>query len=431
MSRKGVKPQSYRHYRGRSIGDILDETGGVGFGFDLLRLLLATAIVLSHVSGITGHHGVTNGIIGSIFGVDAHTQAKIANAAAPGIMDVDNAPIRGVARPLTLGYLAAFFSLSGFLVAASAFRTRKLLQFLGLRALRLIPALLVETVLSAFMLGALFTTLPLGRYFTDPLFFRYFGNIVGEVSFYLPGVFGTAHEKAVNANLWTLPYEMRCYALLSVLMVVGVLFKNRWLTGAFVAATLLAIYFSIFHGWMITAGKLPGLVLVYYFIVGLLFYVWRYKIPFHEGLFAGAAVVAYPLMMFPKAVFIYPIAVVYMTVFFGMFPVPQFKLLRTGDYSYGIYLYGFPVTQALVTSFPSLKSSMFAASAAALIGTFAFAVFSWHAVEKHCLKLKWLLNRKSAHITESLHPDDGMAQAAPMFDGGAALARSAEQTGGT
>ena len=79
-------------------------------------------------------------------------------------------------------------ALSGFLVAGSLERTRAR-QFVVLRALRLVPALAVEVTLSALLLGAFFTTLPLWRYLQSPELGGYFGNIVGFVHFTLPGVF--------------------------------------------------------------------------------------------------------------------------------------------------------------------------------------------------------------------------------------------------
>ena len=50
-----------------------------------------------------------------------------------------------------------FFALSGFLVTGSALRTGRLVPFLGLRVLRLLPALFVEVTLSAIILGGIFT----------------------------------------------------------------------------------------------------------------------------------------------------------------------------------------------------------------------------------------------------------------------------------
>jgi peptidoglycan/LPS O-acetylase OafA/YrhL len=54
-----------------------------------------------------------------------------------------------------------FFALSGFLVAGSPERSKTLLTFLGLRAIRIYPALGVEVVLSALLIGTAVTTLPL------------------------------------------------------------------------------------------------------------------------------------------------------------------------------------------------------------------------------------------------------------------------------
>jgi peptidoglycan/LPS O-acetylase OafA/YrhL len=109
-----------------SIGDRLRSSGGVGHGFDLLRLILATSVVAWH----------SNWIVGNDIG--------------------DNTPY--VWFP---GYaiLSLFFALSGFLIAGSAARL-KLREFLLNRGLRIFPALAVEIVLSAFILGPIFTSLP-------------------------------------------------------------------------------------------------------------------------------------------------------------------------------------------------------------------------------------------------------------------------------
>jgi peptidoglycan/LPS O-acetylase OafA/YrhL len=117
-----------------------------------------------------------------------------------------------------------------------------------------------------------------------------------------------------------------------------------------------------------------------------------------------AAVICYVLMMSPRMVFVYPLLLTYITVFIGLFPFPRFSLIQSGDYSYGIYLYGFPVTQALVATFPSLHQNLLVAGPLAVLATGAFAALSWHCVEKHCLKLKRFIAPKSAKITEVLHP---------------------------
>ena len=103
--------------------------------------------------------------------------------------DVDLAT--GPWRPFLRLILPMFFALSGFLVGSSLERCRTLGMFLGLRAIRIYPALIVEVILSAFILGPLVTTFQLGDYFHDPLFRQYLLNAVGDVHFTLPGIFAS------------------------------------------------------------------------------------------------------------------------------------------------------------------------------------------------------------------------------------------------
>jgi len=382
-------------YRGLSFGAILDLNKGAGLGFDSLRLALAIMILLSHTSGLTGHSGITTGILNSIFHVTPDMADSLAAVTTKGAEDVPARAPRGLGRPITLAYVPMFFALSGFLVAASAIRTRQLVRFLGLRALRIVPALLVEVTLSALILGTLFTTLPLNEYFTSPKFYSYFLNIIGEVHFFLPGVFEGNHSKAVNANLWTLPYELLSYVAMSALMLSTILYRRAVITTLYLLATVVLLIANMFFGFQVTLVQLPGPVAVYYFLTGVMFYIWRDKIVYNELLFLAAGATSYVLMMFTTTVYVY---------FIGLSPFPQLALVKSGDYSYGIYLYGYPVTQAFVTALPSLKSDMLTLAAVSLATTMIFAAFSWHAVEKHFLKLKRYLSPQSLEITEQLHP---------------------------
>jgi peptidoglycan/LPS O-acetylase OafA/YrhL len=83
-------------------------------------------------------------------------------------------------------------------------------------------------------------------------------------------------------------------------------------------------------------------------------------------------------------VFVYTLATAYI-IFFVAFLPPKCRLYRYGDFSYGIYLYGFPVEQYYAT----IVTNNFLAYLAASIATTAFlAVFSWFLVEKPALLLK-------------------------------------------
>jgi peptidoglycan/LPS O-acetylase OafA/YrhL len=57
---------------------------------------------------------------------------------------------------------------------------------------------------------------------------------------------------------------------------------------------------------------------------------------------------------------------------------------RVGDYSYGVYIYAFPVQQMLVAWFPGLGIWPLTAAAGAI--TLLLAVLSWHGVESPALR---------------------------------------------
>ena len=115
-----------------TVGNRLKDYGGVGPGFDFWRFLLSSSIIFLRSFFVCyGRHADISALAGKLLG--------------PGFRAV----------------LPLFFGLSGFLVAGSALRTDGLIKFLTFRALRLVPALAVETTLAALIVGPLFTTRPM------------------------------------------------------------------------------------------------------------------------------------------------------------------------------------------------------------------------------------------------------------------------------
>ena len=230
-----------------TFATILERHRGIGPGFDLLRLLLALSILASHCSGLSGHSGwLSSHLANALHLLFSSPDAGIATALAP---TSDSAElvhrVSGPARPYVLSRVPMFFALSGFMVSGSAFRTRSLIPFLGLRVLRILPALFVEVTLSAVILGALFTNLGVYDYYTSSGFHAYFLNIVGLIHFELPGVFSQNPQPVVNANLWTLPSEFHAYAITAVLITSGLLFNRKIFTVVFLLATLPLLFANI------------------------------------------------------------------------------------------------------------------------------------------------------------------------------------------
>jgi peptidoglycan/LPS O-acetylase OafA/YrhL len=351
-----------------TFGSILDRHRGEGPGFAVLRLGLAVAILWIHARFLSR--------LGSA--------AAITTLPAP---DGDGASF-SPSHVFFIFIVPAFFALSGFLVTGSALRLRATAPFLTFRLLRILPALFVEVTLSALILGPLFTGLPLARYFNDPQFFRYFGNIAGWITFRLPGVFESNYVPTVNVNLWTLPAEFDCYLITAALMLSGLAYNRAVLTAIMVVITAVFIGLNTFSDFGLKVFPHTGTTITYYFFLGMVFFHWKEHILASWKAFVLAAVAGYVLLSCPHAIYLAPVFIIYVTIFLGVKALPEFKWLRTRDYSYGVYLYGFPITQALLTLAPSLRGHSVLVFVLATACTMAFAAMSWHMIERRALALK-------------------------------------------
>ena len=123
---------------------------------------------------------------------------------------------------------------------------------------------------------------------------------------------------------------------------------------------------------MITRGAAR---LVPLFLVGILFYQYRERIPYRLG-YALAAIAAYVAlaafgspewMVNPVFSFVTAPLFAYVVNYAGLSDRFVFKPLSRGDYSYGIYLYGYPLQQTLIQTLPWIdnRAAFFALSVAA------------------------------------------------------------------
>lgn len=349
-----------KHYlhtaiKGKTVRQSLDHYGGFAPGFDGLRLILSFIVVFWHAALICG---------------------------------IDNVDVPAAGQMLLRTILPMFFFLGGFLVTGSAERLKNVKKFLTFRVLRIVPALMVEVTLSAIILGAFATTLPLSEYFTHSGFYTYFLNILGFVHFYLPGVFENNPREYVNINLWMLPYELYTYMIMSVLIMTGVIFNKKVFLGVFSIATVFLLVLMAFRwnfGWGSVLFVHPWMF-VYAFFLGVLTYLYadKIKISLSWGLLSIAGLI---FLMLPYTTFIGILCVSYLTLCLGFVDMRRMPLIKRGDYSYGVYLYGCPIEQALWLFVPALRQweLLFAV---ALPTTLLFAMMSWHLIEKPFLGLK-------------------------------------------
>jgi len=310
--------------------------------------------------------------------------------------DPNAEPLR-LSLGMTWGTIAVdvFFITSGFLIAGSYFRNRNLVAFTWARILRITPALVLAMVFCVFGVGLYFTTNPRAEYLSDAMTVKYFLRNITlylGVAYRLPGVFAALpFPGAVNGSLWTLPHEIHMYTYLAVVGTVlnqvrprlsdGVLRRVFLVLAACGLAANLANHFLGF-----TAPETTHLFAM--FFVGVAFYVGRESVRLNGGLFAACAVsLAVSLIQRDAFFVVYNLVLAYLIFYVAYVPggaVRRFN--QMGDYSYGIYIYAFPVQQSLVALNPGITGGRLMLAATGL--TFGLAFLSWHLVEKRFLRLK-------------------------------------------
>lgn len=331
--------------------------------FDFLRLLAAWLVLFSHCYPLGGHGAVE--------------------------------PLRSSLGLDTLGGVGVgiFFVLSGYLVTLSLERSPNLLTFARRRALRIYPGLAAICLLCVLVLGPWLTTLPLPVYWRDGATWHYLVTAgAWSIQYPLPGVFaGNPHPAAVNGSLWSLPYELTCYLVLALLSLLpGSLRTKVTVVAGGVLAMLLLRPLMAPRGDFVAVlgmdyfhGKL-GLL----FALGAVFACWRQHI---RPMLGPALVLLVVAAILPQGVWrllCYLLGLGLLTLWLALYGlwlprVPQ----RVGDWSYGAYLYGFPVQQVLA-HFRLHEASFPGFVLASTLITAVLAGLSWHLVEKPALRWK-------------------------------------------
>lgn len=324
--------------------------------FNLLRIIAASAVIVSHSWPLT--RGVS---------VKSPLEAFIG---------------------FSLGIVAvtAFFAISGYFIFASLDRRRSNWDFIAARIARIYPGLIAVVAISVLIMGPLVTELPIGQYFTNPDTWLYSLKVLSflDAPANLPGVFiSNPFTGGANGSLWTLFYEVACY--IGLFVSVGLLrMPVKWIILAYLPIYALAMITQNFvvFAWF----SLP-------FLIGMTAYrygprrILRWWIA--AGLLATAMTVSFAGYQFIP---LWSVAIAYCTLWLGFANAPSLLAYnKLGDYSYGTYIYGWPVQQCLVQAIPDIQP--LALISLALPIAFAFAVLSWRFVEKPGLRLRSVASR--------------------------------------
>ncbi len=326
--------------------------------FNLMRLIAAWMVIYGHSRTITGAPGVDV--------VTLLTGFRYAGAVA---VDV-------------------FFVISGYLIAASLERhtTR---DYLIARALRIVPALLVCVLLTAMVMGPVLTTA--ADYWSRPDVWRYIAvnASLWKSVFFLPGVFETLPDAAVNGALWTLPIEAKLYLALLAAWRLGVLTPKRYapLWALALAGAACIVWWR--HPLPDYLADLMNCTA--FFITGALFWVYRHSIRLSVWPLLALLAATAALRTTAWCYIAYFPLLAYATLYIAL--VPRLPVIERNDLSYGVYLYGWPMQQL---AFIVGATTVFANTAVASVLALACATLSWVLVERPALRWKRRLLAASA-----------------------------------
>ena len=373
------EPEATGGFLGSTVADSFDpRSNSIGF----FRWLLAFAVIVSHAGPLAGFYG----------GRDLGVQVS------------DEQSLGGVA-------VAGFFFFSGFLITRSRRRVGTI-RYLWRRCLRIMPAFWTALLVTAFVLAPIAWWKERGSfagywsadedspltYFASNMFLLLDqANIAGMGDSLPYGQLGGHHW---NGAAWTLQYEFKGYLLVGLLGLVGWTLHKAVTTA--VALAVIAVNSLTWSGQVNPAGWSSAvtepfghaflsdafnLMLLAPFALGMLFALWADKIPVRGWLALcglGIAVVTYVGGG-------WNVAGQYGLLYFLMWAAIRWTALsnweRFGDFSYGIYIFGWPLMQ-FAAYFGLHEHGMVAYFAGMAVLAHLVAFGSWHLIEKPAMSLK-------------------------------------------
>jgi peptidoglycan/LPS O-acetylase OafA/YrhL len=311
-----------------AVGGDLKRFGHHRNAFGFLRLAFALLVIASHVPEV----------------VDGNAGRELLSRAF---------------GTMTLGELAVngFFIISGFLISASYLNSISIRSYLAKRVTRIFPAFIVASLICMLVVaplgGAQLGSMPLGFYLKA---------IVHTLTLNPPdnpGAFAGSHYDGLNAPMWTIRYEFRCYLLVIALGMAGLLLRPVLL--GVVAIVLIAVsplasgdaeYFPAWVHAPLWLGipsntlKLTGM-----FLSGAAFRGIQDKIQLTGWHMLVAAVILVGCMFHPLLAGL-GVATAGAYLIFGTAALGRGTILERinnkNDISYGAYLYAWPVQKLLI-----------------------------------------------------------------------------------
>jgi len=324
--------------------------------FGVVRLILASAVILSHAFPLSLGQGVPD-------------------------------PLQASTGHVTIGDLAVncFFVISGYLVSQSLARSRSVAGYLAKRIRRIYPGFAVAVLISlaiGLACGGAWRAesdlLPLAL------------SLATLRQPVMTAAFAGNAYSVPNGSLWTIQYEFFCY-LLPVAFLLVRLDDRRWVIAAASVALLLAADFNPRWAGLMLSPLYNLLRLTGMFLAGMALRLWidpaRLK-PRHAAI-AGALATAMMWSPVPNLLIGWAGGFALLTLCLLPGVSPFWRIGQRDDVSYGVYLYGWPVESAVIWLLPGIGP--WAVTALAVPVALVAGWLSWRLVESPFLR--WRLRR--------------------------------------
>jgi peptidoglycan/LPS O-acetylase OafA/YrhL len=295
----------------------------------------------------------------------------------------------------------SFFFISGFLISRSAIHHKDPVTFITARILRIFPGLIAAVLLCTFVIGPIFTRTSIREYFSSKATYSYMSAMFlhhGN-SNQLPGLFESNFVAyAVNGPLWTLSSEWTMYM---VTLIGCLIFRWRTIHTYTSRSWIMLIVAVLFTVQMFPLPLQYATPWIAFFLLGAACYLCRAKIKLVPLLALSVLLIDLLLIRFlPHAGKpLFPFALSYFLLVAGFHPGLSAQwFLRFGDFSYGLYIYAWPVQQILAR-WVTIPLRLFFYS---YMITLPLAVVSWYLIEAPSLSKKQNLERQKMAISSAV-----------------------------
>ena len=331
--------------------------------FDFLRFLFALFVVISHSYALSGVSEENVGI------------SKLSN---------------GQLSFSQIG-LSGFFIISGYFIFQSLQRSQSLLVYYKKRFLRIFPALVVVLCLSLILAAFVYRSdIPFYKNVEVYTYIPYNLSLYGFQSS-IQDVFDTNTFHSINGSLWTIRYEFSLYIALSFLFFI----RNKQAMVSYILCTTFLGFYLLYNFFLsrFAGASFMNLLGVHvlnfgtFFIAGsVLAALQLEKLKIKKILLLITIGIFLCSIYFNYYHFLKHIILPFIILLLGFIPLKGIKdFAKLGDASYGIYIYGFPIQQALMWYF---KMNTYTLMLYSIFLSIVFGFLSWHIIEKRALKLK-------------------------------------------